>query len=522
MSKGCEQHNGSHGKGYIACGEPAVNLVTIKNDQHDGVFPFCARHSKSLSRQRDVLNVQPYKEADMTKPIENTVPEEHSSVVGGSTAARRIGCPRSYALEQLSPPDVGSSYAREGTALHEMIAIVIDQDKKPDELLPFTFKHEDNGDAEGEWSVTVDEDLWFEIGQPALDAFDDFIEQIEKETGGTFDYVVETRCAMDGIEGAFGTADVIWICGDMSGVWDWKFGRSPVDAEENYQLMFYARAAAGTSPHLFGPIDGIEGNDMCGKFSEIDPKREVILSIMQPKCNDEPSEYIVTVEELEAFRVLLMKAVKTAETEGVEAPVAKGKWCDFATCKTICPLWGGASAAFGEKMAKLGELAEAQGKPVDKIVVYDKETGEEHGAFNALLPELLDLAEQAESWAKTVFAAAHTAAQNGTPPEGWKLKEKRSSGRTWAVDEAGVKKFMKNRRFTLDEYLPRKLLTMPQCEALLKKTKREIPDEMVEMKPSSGTTLVRADHPAPAVLMSSDRASAIGDKLAALSGKTEA
>jgi len=451
-------------------------------------------------------------------------PDEHSDVVGGSTAARRIGCPRSYALEKLVPKDAGSIYAREGTALHEMVAIILGQDKTPDELLPFTFKREakDEHDVEGTWEFTVDEDLWYDIGQSALDAFDDFIDEIERDTGGEFVYVVETRCEMPGIPGGFGTSDVIWTCGYMSGVWDWKFGRTPVSAEENHQAMFYARAAASTMPHMFGTIDGVDGTEKATKFSEVDPTREVVLSIMQPKCNDEPSEYIVTVAELEAFRVTLLDAVKTAETKGTKAPVAKGKWCDFAACKSICPLWAGQSAAFGEKMAKLNELAAARDVPVEAIEAVDAVTGDVANTFDIMLPELLDLAEVAESWAKTVFAAAHAAATEGNPPEGWKLKEKRSSGRVWAVDDDEIKKFMKNRRYTLDDYMPRKLATMPQCEKLLKKDGRVIPEEMVEMKPSSGTTLVRADHPAPAVKMSSDRASELGDKIAALSGTTEA
>tara|TARA_R100001086_G_scaffold15801_2_gene7836 strand:- start:747 stop:2282 length:1536 start_codon:yes stop_codon:yes gene_type:complete len=500
------------------CGAPATHTADVDAVNHR----FCAEHAKSLHLFRNIRNIEQIGSMDMSTAEEHTVPEEHSDIVGGSTAARRIGCPRSYALEQLVPKDAGSIYAREGTALHEMIAIILDQDKKPSELLPFTFKREakDEHDVEGSWEFVVDEDLWYDVGQPALDAFDDFMDDIEKDQDAAFDYVIETRCEMPSIAGAFGTSDVIWSCGDLSGVWDWKFGRGPVSAEENHQLMFYARAAASAMPHLFGPIDGVEGNDNAGKFSEINPKREVILSIMQPKVSDEPSEYIVTVEELEAFRMTLLAAVNTAKNDGVEAPVAKGKWCDFATCKTVCPLWAGRSATFGEKMAKLSASQDAAAKAVhdghpEEQQAYDAE-------FFDMLPELLDLAEVAEEWSKQVFAAAHAAATDGNPPEGWKLKEKRSSGRTWAVDEDAVKTFMKNRRYKLDDYMPRKLATMPQCEKLLKKDGRTIPDEMVEMKPSSGTTLVRADHPAPAVKMSSDRARDLGDKIAAISGTNEA
>lgn len=456
-------------------------------------------------------------------------PEEHSDLVGGSTAARRIHCPRSYALEKLVPKDPGSIYAREGTALHEMIAIILDKDKLPSELLPFTFKREAT-EHEPAWEFTVDEDLWADVGQPALDAFDQFADEIEADENATFEFEVETRCAMPGIDGAFGTSDIIWRCGNLTGIWDWKFGRTPVDAEENEQLMFYARAAASTMPHLFGPVDGVEGNDNAGKFGEIDPKREVVLSIMQPKCSDEPSEYIVTVEELEAFRVKLKAAVTEAVEQGDKARCEKGPWCQFATCKAVCPHWAGQSAAFGEKMTKLRELKdEQQVDSVEDVTVNSAEHRDvfDHPAlsevdaslpFKELLPELLDYAETVKGWADEIFSIAHRVLADGEEVEGWKLKDKRSSGRTWSVEEEEVKKFLKNRRYKLDEYMPRKLLTMPQTEKLLKRDGRSIPEEMTMQKPSSGTTLVRADHPAPAHEMSSDRAKALGDKLSALSG----
>lgn len=520
---GCQQHDGSLDKGYQPCNAPATHTAHVKNELHDAVYRFCERHSRTMFQQRDAHDIREYQPEQetghMSENTDHVVPEEHSDIVGGSTAARRIGCPRSYALEQLVPKDAGSIYAREGTALHEMIAIVLGKDKEPAKLLPFTFKRESKGehDVEGSWEFTVDQDLWDDVGQPALDAFDDFVDEIEKEQGQPFTYVVETRCEMPGIAGGFGTSDVIWTCGEMSGVWDWKFGRNPVSADENHQLMFYARAAASTMPHLFGPIDGVEGNDNASKFSEIDPKREVILSIMQPKCNDDPSEYIVTVEELEAFRVELLSAVKTAEREGVKAPVAKGKWCDFATCKAICPLWAGQSAAFGEKMAKFKEDLDA----IDHQSFPEEAVAHTHDFLDAL-PELMDLADAAEEWIKTVRQAAFRAVEDDPDSvEGWRIGIASSNRRGWAVDDEQVRKFLKNRRYTLDEIAPRTTITMPAAEKLFKKDKKAaIPEDMVVVNTTTKKALVRTDSSLPAEEMSSERARALGDKIAAISGTT--
>jgi len=481
-----------------------------------------------------------------TPDTKHEVPEEHSTVVGGSTAARRINCPRSYALEQLVPEDTGSVYAREGTALHEMMAIILDHDKKPEELLPFTFTREDKGDAEGGWSYTVDEELWAELGQPALDMFDNFIEEIVAETGcEDFNYVVETRCTMPGVfspvvddsgapvfdkngeavmhEGAFGTSDIIWKCGPLSGVWDWKFGRKPVSAIDNQQLKFYARAAASTLPHMFGPIDGDPSKDNAGTFTEIDQTREVILSICQPRVDeDKTSEDVVQVSELEDFRAELVGAVEHAIEHGEKATVSKGSWCDFATCRAVCPLWAGRSATFGEKMNALRDLAKQQQvDSVADIEQIDVETGEVTNAFDELLPELLDLAADVEQWVKVVREAAVTQLNEGRSIDGFRLGVSSTSRRGWSVGEDELKKFFKNRRYKLEQYMPRKIISMPAAEKLLKTDKRKVPEDMIATNVSTKIALVREDSSLPAPEMTSDKASALGSKIAALNGGTD-
>ena len=57
----------------------------------------------------------------------------HSLIVGGSTAKRVINCPGSVALVATMPPQPGSSYANEGSLLHEAIAIVMDTACAPED-----------------------------------------------------------------------------------------------------------------------------------------------------------------------------------------------------------------------------------------------------------------------------------------------------------------------------------------------------------------------------------------------------
>lgn len=433
----------------------------------------------------------------------NITPEEHSNIVGGSTAARLLNCPRSYALTKLVPDvETDSPYAREGTALHEMMAAILSNNSDPEGLLPFTYVRKD---AEGneEWSFTVDHELWRDVGQVALDQFDDFCDYIEDLAEDEIDMVIERRCALPGIEGAFGTSDVIWRCGRFSGVWDWKFGNGEVSAEENSQLLFYARAAMSDHPEFFGGEAG-------DSFGDLDPNRAIYLTICQPKRRpDTPDEWITTAAYAEQFRLDLVEAAEVALRDGVKAPCTRGPWCNFARCKVICPLHTNATMALAEKMDKIksaGGLAkvEAETEPVE---------------FKALLADLLELAEVAEDWSRSVFGYAHDFSETHGAPEGWQLQAKRSAGREYLVGEKTIINFARRHKIKMDEYLPRKLLTVAQLEKLLKAKDIPLPEKYAGAKPSSGTTLKRASDPSKAVEGRGQRLAALGDKLAAFRGE---
>lgn len=421
-----------------------------------------------------------------------TTTPEHSDIVGGSTASRRLNCPRSYALEQKVPDvQTSSEYAREGTALHELMAKILLEDVEPAELLPFTYSREAT-DTEEAWSFTVDEDLWLDLGQPALDAFDDYGEGLEREYGAEVEFLVEKRCELPGIDGAFGTSDIIWRCGDAIGIWDWKFGSGLVGAEENAQLMFYACAAMYTHAEFLKTV------------GEVDGSRLVHLAICQPRRREEPDEWLTTISDLETFRRELVKAVNLAKTD--KAPIKRGPWCQFAPCKAICPLFTNTTAELARKMEEVGVLAE-------KAEVTPEVE------FKELLADLLDMAEVAEDYARHLFAFAHGYAEQHGAPEGWQLEHKRSADRKYAVEEEDVVRFMRGRRFKIDEYLPRRLLSVAQLEKLLKRHDMELPERLYFTPPPSGTNLKRAHHPERAVAPSSERLAAVGKKLAKLVGE---
>ena len=91
---------------------------------------------------------------------------QHSKIVGGSTAKRVINCPGSVALVAEMPPQPSSSYAEEGTLLHDEISRFL-------------------GDLD--YRFTCSQELIVDKLKPALDLLD------EIDPDKTMEYEVETR-----------------------------------------------------------------------------------------------------------------------------------------------------------------------------------------------------------------------------------------------------------------------------------------------------------------------------------------
>ena len=221
---------------------------------------------------------------------------QHSKIVGGSTAKRVINCPGSVALVAKMPPQPTSSYAEEGTLLH-------------DEISKFL------GDLD--YRFTCSQELIQDKLKPALDLLD------EIDPDKTMEYEVETRVGFgDLLPGVFGSTDLMGRIGDKAIILDWKFGSGvPVPAEENEQLMFYAAAAMRT-PGAQWVFDGAT---------------EVELIIIQP-----PSikRWTTTIERIKDFERTLVKAVKLAEQP--DAPLKHGDHCRWCAAKPTCPIITGA------------------------------------------------------------------------------------------------------------------------------------------------------------------------------------
>lgn len=358
---------------------------------------------------------------------------QHSRIVGGSTAKRVIACPGSVALVDKMPPKPSSKYADEGTLLHDAIAKVLESD-----VDPFTLVGTKLNDVE------LTADLIENKLLVALSALDDV------DPKGEVEYEVESRVGFgDLLPDVFGSTDFIGRAGDRAIVLDWKFGDGvPVDAEENYQLLFYAAAAIRT-PETAWAFEGA---------------KEVELIIVQPPS---VKRWVASLERVKAFEGELVSAVKVALKP--DAPLAAGDHCRWCAAKPVCPVMTGAvDRALKEKLDVM---------PVEQIGHY------------------LDQADILEQWISDLRQLAYGLMEEGKAVPNWKLVHKRAT-RQW-VDEDKAVAFLTG--VGVEAWGEPKPLSPAQAEKALKKAKIELPADLV-VAVSTGSTLAPEKDPRPAVV----------------------
>jgi uncharacterized protein DUF2800 len=261
------------------------------------------------------------------------MPTLHSSIVGGSTAARRLGCPGSRELE-LTMPDNAGEAAKEGTALHSAIEYLLDQPPTfdPKSLVGQTFD-----------GVKITRDHVSEALVPALRRFDELFNDK--------DFEVEITKPFPGIADAFGTTDIVAF--DPEGeewqlaIHDWKFGRGHrVVAKSNAQMAFYACCIL----EHYGLWDSV---------------KHVMFSICQPRMDDGNTTWIIEIQGLRLFQHALKRAIEGPPDLNV------GEWCLFCKGRAICPAQAAAAQRAFQFRAVAGELAQAMDQ-VEMLEEYIK------------------------------------------------------------------------------------------------------------------------------------------------------
>ena len=297
-----------------------------------------------------------------------------SNVVGGSTAKRVINCPASVKLVQQMPPQAESEHAARGTLLHNVIAELLEFDKKPEQCLGATYK-----------SQTLTQELIDEKIIPALEALD------EIDPDKTMEYMVETRVGFgDFLPNVFGSTDLLGRKGKRAIVLDWKFGDGVlVDPENNPQLLFYAAAAMRT-PAAQWVFEGVD---------------EIECIIVQPPAI---RRWVTTPARIKEFEQELLYAVRLSSWP--EPPMQEGDHCRWCAAKPICPRMTGAV-----ERALKGKLAEM---PAEQIAAR------------------LQQAEMLESYINDLRALAFKMLEKEIAVPGYKLVAKRGT-RQW-VEKAKI------------------------------------------------------------------------------------
>ena len=353
----------------------------------------------------------------------------HSLIVGGSTAKRVINCPGSVALVATMPQQEGSSYANEGSLLHEAIAIVLDTACAPEDMVGF--------EAHG---LTLTQDLLERKLLPALNLLNEY------DPATKLEFKTEEVVSFgDLMPGVFGSSDIVGRLEGRAVILDWKFGDGVmVEAEENMQLMFYAAAALRT-PACAWAFDGV---------TEID------CVIIQPPYI---RVWTTTLDRIAAFERQLVRAVAASGLPS--APLADGDWCKWCTAKPICPIKTG-------QLDRIKQVA-MQSIDVDKLASY------------------LAVADDVEDFIKSVRALAHQMLENDMPVPGYKLVAKRAT-RHWA-DPTTAQDALIGLGLTKTDVTKTELLSVAQAEKVLKKHKIDLPSDMVVAVSSGSTLAVETD-----------------------------
>lgn len=414
-------------------------------------------------------------------------PTLHSTKVGGSSAARVIACPASMRLVQTMPDAPESEYAAEGTALHNAVEHCLYEGLSPEDARGLIGKEF--------YGVTMTQAHIHEALIPAIEMFDAFLEEMEETDGDVITYAVEQRVHMPGIEDGFGTADILLVTPKRTVVWDWKFGAGiPVEAKNNRQMAFYARAAAYSAKEFFWPHPEQVPDDEHPGPDFDDWSVEFVIA--QPRINPEaPSRWLTTFSVLEEFRGSLIEAIEQAQME--TPPYARGEHCRFCGAKPICPLYKDVA----EKLARATST-----EPELPVPPHDPFTP-------ADLRDWLRMADIVEEWAKGVRALAMSEAEMGRPPKGSKLVEKQGNLAWTETDPTRIDGVLARRGLSLEErrkpWVP---ITPTQAIAKLKKLGKTLPDDYTK-RPVTGVALVGLDDKRPALRSVADKMSEASEKL---------
>lgn len=346
------------------------------------------------------------------------------SYIGASSAARWLACPGSVRLYKQLASRKATIYAATGTVAHEICERCLLEGGEPSSFLGRTVEQDG-------FTVTVTEDMVsavnMYVGQVRLD---------HQRFGGTL--LVETPFDLSWVyPGMFGRNDASIVPDDIFStlrVYDYKNGRSNVDAKENPQVMYYAAGALG------------EHNLACVETVEID--------IIQPNAADGGEwldQWALPATELYEWTYDVLRP-GAAAASSPDAPLKEGEQCTFCEAAAFCPLKQSKTLALFDK------------EPDASLAVIDLPEA------RTLTPERIGLlsaffnSPEFDQWRKSLAAEEQAMLARGEKVPGRKLVETVVRGnRKWASEEDVISALKEYG----DEIFKQELKSPAQIEKLL-------------------------------------------------------
>ena len=347
-------------------------------------------------------------------------------------------CPGKYVLEQ-DLPSTSSSYAREGTAAHELLTMALQVGVDAATYIGTVLT------VEGDTFV-VDDDMVRHV-QVTID----YVRSLIGDDGTLF--VDERVCYSEFLglpeDEAFGTADVIILKPGHVIVIDFKYGMGvEVSAEMNPQMLLYALGALQA-------YDGV-----------VDEYQTCMVAISQPRVTTTPSEFNISVEKLKDWgNVTARQAVYeccTADTvrHNIEIYLKAGeKQCKFCKAKSTCP-------------EIRSECIDMVLGPVVNVVEFSDLSvpGPEHinMADTPWLAAVMAKADLMDDWLKAVRGEVERRLLDGQDVPGFKLVQGKKGARKWS-SPAEAEVLMKDTyRLKIEEMYDLSLISPTSAEKLAK------------------------------------------------------
>lgn len=410
----------------------------------------------------------------------------HSSW-GASGFKQIMLCPGSKALQQ-GKPNEASSYSAEGTAAHQVLTWALQQGKpaaayigrrihmnRAGRIIPPVDKRDPKGDHYTVHTIDVDDDM-ARFVQVTID----YVRDVAGEDGVVL--VDRKVCYASYLdlpeEDAWGTLDVAVLRADGElVVIDLKYGRG-VEVDAGTLRTEFEPGYPNPQLALYG-LGGLAEFAPMVEMLDLQPIKRVRLAISQPRVSFKPSEYDMTVAELESWgRTTARSAVNSArnalELHAVHcAPSAlsheRQGWertflqpgedqCRFCRAKATCPALRDEvlSAVVGHAPATADEFADLSIPGKEHIEPTTDEW------LDAAYPKL----DRIVDWTKAVLAEIERRALAGTQFKTCKLVEGRQGPRAWD-DAAAVEEYLKEKvRLKNEEMYDLKLKSPTQIEKL--------------------------------------------------------